>query len=145
MLRLHAVWYQTTRLYGVIHTYHKINVYHCRNGGTQWHSWLRCCATSQKVAGLIPDGVIGIFHWQSFRLHYGPRVDPASKGNERQEYFLWGRGSCCVGQTTLPPSCAVLKYDSLNLLEPSGPVQACSRIAVPFFLVTVKGAQNFPV
>ena len=24
--------------------------------------WLRCCATNQKVAGLIPDGVIGIFH-----------------------------------------------------------------------------------
>jgi len=24
--------------------------------------WLRCCATNWKVAGLIPDGVIGIFH-----------------------------------------------------------------------------------
>jgi hypothetical protein len=24
--------------------------------------WLRYCATNQKVAGLIPDGVIGIFH-----------------------------------------------------------------------------------
>jgi hypothetical protein len=24
--------------------------------------WLRHCATNQKVAGLIPDGVIGIFH-----------------------------------------------------------------------------------
>ena len=24
--------------------------------------WLRHCATSQKVAGSIPDGVIGIFH-----------------------------------------------------------------------------------
>ena len=30
--------------------------------GTQWRSWLRHCATSQKVAGLIPDGVIGFFH-----------------------------------------------------------------------------------
>jgi hypothetical protein len=30
--------------------------------GTRWHSWLRHCATSRKVAGLIPDGVIGIFH-----------------------------------------------------------------------------------
>ena len=28
----------------------------------QWRSWLRHCATSQKVAGSIPDGVIGIFH-----------------------------------------------------------------------------------
>jgi len=24
--------------------------------------WLRHCATSQKVAGSIPDGLIGIFH-----------------------------------------------------------------------------------
>ena len=29
---------------------------------TRWHSWLRHCATSRKVAGSIPDGVIGIFH-----------------------------------------------------------------------------------
>jgi hypothetical protein len=32
------------------------------NGGTQWCSWLRHCATSQKVVGSIPDGVIEIFH-----------------------------------------------------------------------------------
>jgi hypothetical protein len=25
--------------------------------------WLRYCATSPKVAGSIPDGVIGVFHW----------------------------------------------------------------------------------
>ena len=24
--------------------------------------WLRCCATNRKIAGSIPDGVIGIFH-----------------------------------------------------------------------------------
>jgi hypothetical protein len=24
--------------------------------------WLRHCATNRKVAGSIPDGVIGIFH-----------------------------------------------------------------------------------
>ena len=47
--------------------------------GTRWRSWLRHCAISQKVAGLIPDGV-----------------------------------------------------RSLNILEPSGPVQACNGIAVPF-------------
>ena len=27
--------------------------------------WLRCCATNRKVAGSIPDGVIGIFHWHN--------------------------------------------------------------------------------
>ena len=30
-----------------------------------WRSWLRHCATSRKVAGSIPDGVIGIFHWHN--------------------------------------------------------------------------------
>jgi hypothetical protein len=30
--------------------------------GTRWRSWVRHCATSRKVAGTIPDGVIGTFH-----------------------------------------------------------------------------------
>jgi hypothetical protein len=29
--------------------------------GRRWRSWLRHCATSRKVAGSIPDGVIGFF------------------------------------------------------------------------------------
>jgi hypothetical protein len=33
---------------------------HC---GPRWRSWLRHCTTNRKVAGSIPDGVIGIFHW----------------------------------------------------------------------------------
>ena len=32
---------------------------------TRWRSWLRHCATSRKVAGSIPDNVIGIFHWHN--------------------------------------------------------------------------------
>jgi len=28
-----------------------------------WCGGPRCCATNGKVAGSIPDGVIGIFHW----------------------------------------------------------------------------------
>ena len=31
-------------------------------GGMWWRSWLRQCAKSRKVAGSIPDDVIGIFH-----------------------------------------------------------------------------------
>ena len=30
--------------------------------GTAVAQWLRRCATNRKVAGSIPDGVIGIFH-----------------------------------------------------------------------------------
>jgi len=31
--------------------------------GTAVAQWLRCCTTNWKVAGSIPAGVIGIFHW----------------------------------------------------------------------------------
>ena len=36
----------------------------CSSGevGTVVVQWLRRCATNRKVAGSIPDGVIGIFH-----------------------------------------------------------------------------------
>jgi hypothetical protein len=30
--------------------------------GRRWRSWFRHCTTSRKVAGSIPDEVIGIFH-----------------------------------------------------------------------------------
>jgi hypothetical protein len=34
-------------------------------GGTRCRSWLKHCATSRNVAGSIPDGVIGFFHWKN--------------------------------------------------------------------------------
>ena len=41
-----------------------------------------------------------------------------------------GKGGRWVGLTTLPPSSAdFLKSGSLNLMEPSGSVQACNGIA----------------
>jgi hypothetical protein len=50
--------------------------------------------------------------------------------------FSGGKGGRCVRLTTLLPSSAdCLKSGSLNLLEPSGPVQACNGIALPFALV----------
>ena len=55
----------------------------------QYRSWLRHCATSRKVAVLIPDGVIGIFHeHNSAGRTMAPGVDSASNRNEYQEYFL---------------------------------------------------------
>jgi len=36
-----------------------------RVSGTAVAQWLRCCATNRKVAGSIPDGVIGIFYWHN--------------------------------------------------------------------------------
>ena len=33
--------------------------------GTAVAQWLRCCAANLKVAGSIPNGVTGIFHWHN--------------------------------------------------------------------------------
>jgi len=33
--------------------------------GTHWHGWFRHCAARRKISGLIPDGVVGIFHWRN--------------------------------------------------------------------------------
>jgi hypothetical protein len=49
----------------------------CVPEGQAVAQWLRHCATNRKVAGSIPDGVIGIFH-----LH------PSSNRNEYHENFL---------------------------------------------------------
>ena len=57
--------------------------------GTAVAQWLRCCATNRKVAGSIPASVNGFFiDKKSFRSHYGPGVDSASKRNEYQKHFL---------------------------------------------------------
>jgi hypothetical protein len=38
----------------------------CSSGGLLMVAqWLRYCVTNRKVAGSIPDGVIGIFHWHN--------------------------------------------------------------------------------
>jgi hypothetical protein len=41
-----------------------------------------------------------------------------------------------VFKATLPPSCAVVKKSgNINFLEPSGPLQACNRTALLFYLL----------
>jgi hypothetical protein len=42
-------------------------------------------AACEKVAGSIPDEVIGFFNDLSLQLYYGPRVDPAFNRNVYQE------------------------------------------------------------
>jgi len=57
--------------------------------GTAVAQWLRCCATNRKVAGSIPDGVIGIHHWHNpSDRTVALGVDSAFNRNEYQEYFL---------------------------------------------------------
>jgi hypothetical protein len=48
-------WYPCTKL-------HRIT---SQKRGSRWRRWLRHYATSRKVAGSIPDGFNGIFHWHN--------------------------------------------------------------------------------
>jgi hypothetical protein len=67
--------------------------------GTNTHIWLRHCATSRKVAGSIPGGVI------------------------HKTYCLEDKGDRCIGLTTLTPTCA----DILEICvpPPPGALRAC--------------------
>ena len=97
-------------------------------GETAVEQWLRCCATNRKVAGSIPEGVIGIFHWHNpsdSAMVLGP-TQPLTEMSTRR---ICGR---CVRLTSLPPPCAVvMKSRNLNFLEPSGPLQTCNGSALP--------------
>jgi hypothetical protein len=71
------------------------------------------CVTSRKVAGSIPDGVIGIFHWHySFCRNMALGLTQPLTG-----IFPGGKRGRCVGLTTLPPSsadCLEFSHQSFN-------------------------------
>jgi hypothetical protein len=69
------------------------------------------CAKNRKVAGSIPDGVIGIFHLHnpSGRIMDLGSTQPLTE--MIPGIFPGGKGGRCIGLTTLPPSRV-----SLNLL-----------------------------
>jgi len=98
--------------------------------GTRWRSWLRHCATSQKVASSIPDGVIGIFHWHnpSGRTKALGSTQTLTEISTRN--ISWGvKADDTYGwQLYHLQVSTVLKSGSLNPLEPSGPVQAHNGI-----------------
>jgi hypothetical protein len=81
----------------------------------------RGCATNRKVAGSIPDGVIGVFHWHN---PFG-RTMALGSSQPLTEMSTSKRGQC-VGLTTLPPS----RADCLEIWEPqpSGTLRACQGL-----------------
>ena len=107
--------------------------------GMRWHSWLRHCATSRKVVGSIPDGVIGIFHWHN---PSGRTVAPGSTQpltEMRTRNISWGLKAASVWgwqpyHLRVP---TVLNSGSLNLLKPTGPVQACNGNALPLTILAL--------
>jgi hypothetical protein len=93
--------------------------------------WLRHCATNRKVAGSIADGV-RIFHWHnpSGRTMALGSTQPLTEMSTYQECFL---GVKAAGAQSWQPCNLhvpiVMKFGSLNLLEPLGPVKVCNGIA----------------
>jgi hypothetical protein len=88
---------------------------HADGGAVGWCTALQ--AGRSRVR--FPDGLTGIFHWQSFRLHYGPGIDSAFNTKEYQEYFLGVKAAGAYGWPYNLHVLIVLKSGSLNLLEPS--------------------------
>ena len=97
-------------------------------------TWLRHRFTRRKVAALIPDGVMGIFHWHSPSVHTMvlELTQPPTEMSTRN--VSWGLKVAGVygWQSYHLHVPTVLKSVSLNLLDPSGPVQACNRIALRY-------------
>jgi hypothetical protein len=101
--------------------------------GKRWRSWLRHCATSRKVAGPIPDGVIGIFHWHnpSGRTMVLVLTRPLTEMSTRN--ISWGLKAtgaygCQLYYLHVP---TVMKSGSHNHQKISRPVQTCTGTAVP--------------
>ena len=67
---LHPLKVLSTFGIGIMYIMHKVSSHQAFvilpylyfSEGTAVAQWLRCCATNWKVAGSIPDGVIGSFH-----------------------------------------------------------------------------------
>jgi hypothetical protein len=98
---------------------------------TSWRSWLRQCATSQKVAGLIPNGIIGIFHWHnpSGRTMALGSTQPLTEMSTRNtSWWVKAYGWQPYHLHVL----IVWKSGSFKLLEPSGLIQACNGVASSF-------------
>jgi hypothetical protein len=71
-----------------------------RNRGTWWHSGLRHCAASCKVAGSIPDGVIGIFHQYNFSGSTMTLQSTQYPTEMNTRNISRGKGGRCLGLTT---------------------------------------------
>jgi len=84
-----------------------------RSGAVGWGTVLQ--ARRSQVWFVMVS--LELFHWHnpSNRTVALGLIQPLT--NEYQEYFLWGKGSWCVGLTILPPSCV----DCHEIWEPQPP------------------------
>jgi hypothetical protein len=95
-----------------------MNTYsHCM----RWRGWLRHCATSRKVAGSFPNGIIGNFQ-------------PLTEMSTRNiSFVIKAAGVQCDNLIIF--TCRLSRISGrLKLLEPSGPVQACTGSTLPLYI-----------
>jgi len=95
-------------------------------------SWLRHCATSQKVMGSISNGVTGIFRYRinlsmcTMALRLTQPLTEMSTMNISWVVQVASVEGCQLSHLHVP---IVLKSGRLNLLEPSRLVQTCNACA----------------
>jgi len=99
----------------------------------RWHSWLRHCTKSRKVMGSIPN-VVGIFYLlnpSGCTMALGSS-QPLTEISARN--IVWESKQPMRRANKLKPRHVpiVLKYGSFNPLKPSGLVQTCNGIALPY-------------
>jgi hypothetical protein len=86
--------------------------------GTAVAQWLRYCATNWKVAGSIPDGVIGIFHWHnpSDRTMALGSTQPLTELSTRSISWRWRQPVRKADNlTTILCRCHVMSYSTPSL------------------------------
>jgi len=97
--------------------------------------WLRCCVTNRKVAGSIPDGVIGIFHWHNpfdRTVALGP-TKPLTEMSTRSISWGWKRPVRKADNlTTILGHCHVIWEPKLpgTLWAP----RACNETDLPIYM-----------
>jgi hypothetical protein len=98
---------------------------------------LRHCATTQKVMGSIPDGVIGIFHWLNAYNHTMSlgMTEPLTEMSTRD--FSWEKSRSVYRADNLITFIFWLSGNSgiLSSWIHKGTVQACNWIALPLLIL----------
>jgi hypothetical protein len=109
----------------------------------RWRSWLRHCATSRKLAGSIPDGITGIFHWHNpsrCNMALG-LIQPLIEMSTRN--ISWGQKRPVLRADVTTFMCQLSwnlgASTSWNPQGLSRPVQACNGVALPLSQPTLYG------